>query len=300
MREGKDYGMIVLCYHKINNRVNDWNHITVTPDTFMKQMEFVMNHYDVVTTAYAYESEHTVSISFDDGYEDSVTNILPLLEKLRIPATFFISTQRLGSDEEDWCNELSRRIMRGGQEKTKIEIGEEKISTLSVEDRKKANIQIFNYLKGLDNERRDDWMHFIREWAGASSDEPRKEFRMLGFEQLKLLSESELVTIGAHTVNHPSLACLDYNDQEYEIKNSINAIKKITGKAVEQFAYPFGGTRDYNQDTFQILKQNGILRAFSTWNKRILSDINYEIPRICVTECSMQNFIYKIKHPFSC
>lgn len=292
--------MIVLCYHKINNRKNDWNHITVTPDTFMKQMEFVMNHYDVVTTAHAYESEHTVSISFDDGYEDSVTNILPLLEKLRIPATFFISTKRLGSDEEDWCNELSRRIMSGGQEKTDIEIGGEKISTLSVEDRKKANIQIFKYLKCLDNDRRSDWMRFIREWAGASSDESRKEFRMLGFEQLKSLSESELVTIGAHTVNHPSLASLDYNAQEHEIKDSINVIKKITGKAVEQFAYPFGGTKDYNQDTFQILKQNGILRAFSTWNKRILSDINYEIPRICVTECAIQNFIYKIQHPFSC
>lgn len=291
--------MIVLCYHKINDVKNDWNNITVTSDTFIRQMEFLLDNYEMVTTSNDYQSERTVAISFDDGYEDSITNILPLLEKMSIPATFFISTKRLDSEEEDWCNELSRRIMNSGSQKAYIEMDGEKISTMSAEDRKDANVRIFKFLKGLNNDERDNWMEYIKKWAGASSDQPRKEFKMLSSRQLKALSESKLVTIGAHTVNHPSLSALDYKAQEHEIKESIQVIESIIGKQVEQFAYPFGGTKDYNRDTYQILKQNGITRAFSTWNKRILDDIQYEIPRICVSECDMKEFVYKIQHPFS-
>jgi peptidoglycan/xylan/chitin deacetylase (PgdA/CDA1 family) len=44
----------------------------------------------------------TLSITFDDGYLDNYENAAPILERLGLPATFFIATGFIGSDEVAW------------------------------------------------------------------------------------------------------------------------------------------------------------------------------------------------------
>ena len=49
-----------------------------------------------------------------------------------------------------------------------------------------------------------------------------------------------IVTIGAHTVHHPSLPSLPPEAQLAEIAESRRSCEAWTGKPVEHFAYPFG------------------------------------------------------------
>ena len=46
--------------------------------------------------------DRTLAITFDDGYQDNYRYAAPVLEKLSLPATFFVVTRWLGTDTVAW------------------------------------------------------------------------------------------------------------------------------------------------------------------------------------------------------
>ena len=82
------------------------------------------------------------------------------------------------------------------------------------------------------------------------------------------LSDAEIRTLAAsgevcgHTVGHPDLATLSYDDQYAEIVNNKRYLEKIIGRPVTCFGYPFGS---YNDVTDQIIAQSGYKLAFDAW-----------------------------------
>jgi peptidoglycan/xylan/chitin deacetylase (PgdA/CDA1 family) len=58
------------------------------------------------------------------------------------------------------------------------------------------------------------------------------------------LGTEPLVTIGAHTIHHLSLATLSEADLNAEMEQSKLELENKIGKPVEHFAYPYGGFED--------------------------------------------------------
>lgn len=86
--------MTILLYHSISDSPDFF---AVAPEVFDRQMRYVSERYEVVQLSRAFEHasgkcvEHdSVAISFDDGYRDFLTEVLPILERYRIPATVFV------------------------------------------------------------------------------------------------------------------------------------------------------------------------------------------------------------------
>ncbi|MEK7101807.1 MAG: polysaccharide deacetylase family protein [Patescibacteria group bacterium] len=86
---------VVLMYHAIDR--SGWK-LSVTPEMFERQMRYLAQKGWVVplTDVVAYAkgekklSSHAVAVTFDDGYHDLLTTVLPILERYRIPATVFV------------------------------------------------------------------------------------------------------------------------------------------------------------------------------------------------------------------
>lgn len=96
--------LTVLNYHQVNDLAEDFS--TVSTCAFRKQMEFLKDHYQVVPLSEAVErlrrpgrSERLVSITFDDGYADNARVAAPILRAISLPATFFVSTDLIGSSQ---------------------------------------------------------------------------------------------------------------------------------------------------------------------------------------------------------
>ena len=109
--------------------------------------------------------------------------------------------------------------------------------------------------------------------------------------------DSGVVSIGAHTVSHPSLANLNRRDQEIEINSSIKRLEQIIQKKITLFSYPFGVPKtDFNEDTIEICRKCGIVKAASTefalWNA---SSDPYRIPRKIVRDWGVREFERKIQ-----
>ena len=107
-----------------------------------------------------------------------------------------------------------------------------------------------------------------------------------------------MISIGAHTVSHPSLANLSKEEQETEIKTSIDSLSQILKKKITLFSYPFGGPGiDFNDDTIEICRKYGILKAASTENKLWDTSVNpYRIPRKIVRDWTIGEFGKQIEN----
>ena len=86
----------ILNYHSVHPS----NPYSTHPDDFEKQMKFLVSNYEVISLDELYERKVkdvalngiSVSVTFDDGYEDNYIYALPILQKFNIGATVFITT----------------------------------------------------------------------------------------------------------------------------------------------------------------------------------------------------------------
>lgn len=90
------------------------------------------------------------------------------------------------------------------------------------------------------------------------------------------------IDIQNHSVTHPFLANLSRDRQYGEINDATTALKELTGKTTNVFAYPYGS---YNADTISILKELGFKGAFKVGGG-ISTDQSdrYELPRIMILQ----------------
>ena len=92
----------------------------------------------------------------------------------------------------------------------------------------------------------------------------------LNWREVKEMAKNG-ISFGAHTISHPHLSQLGYEEQKKEIVDILVAIgpnvpmAQASGKI---FSYPYG---EYNSDTVKILKKLGIKMAFTVkpgvWRK---------------------------------
>ena len=108
MVSGFGHRPAVLAYHAVGPvpSADDPHGLVVDPGTFEEQMEYLALHRHVVSVSdtLAADSHHlprgTVAITFDDGYRSVYELALPVLERLRLPATVFVPTAYVGGFNE--------------------------------------------------------------------------------------------------------------------------------------------------------------------------------------------------------
>jgi peptidoglycan/xylan/chitin deacetylase (PgdA/CDA1 family) len=89
---------IVLMYHSVGD--NDV-FFTVKPAEFKKQMDYLHDYkFNVVSLPVLQQClsqgvipDKTVALTFDDGYEDNFSIVLPIIKKLGFPVTIFLATE---------------------------------------------------------------------------------------------------------------------------------------------------------------------------------------------------------------
>ncbi|OWP74105.1 polysaccharide deacetylase family protein, partial [Flavobacterium oreochromis] len=102
--------VLVLVYHRINDVVDFQNAgLTVSVSDFEKQLIYFKENFEILKLGDDWKKikKNALVITFDDGYADNYLNALPLLEKYQIPATIFICSYNINSNEEFWWDRLA-------------------------------------------------------------------------------------------------------------------------------------------------------------------------------------------------
>jgi len=112
--------------------------------------------------------------------------------------------------------------------------------------------------------------------------------RYVEWWQIREMVGSNLVLVGDHTLNHPSVLKLSVDEERNQIVSARKILEENTGQKVEFFAYPYGS---YNSAAEQILKENGFIGAVVTTNVNPqCSGLPYELSRIRIGAGSLSRY----------
>ena len=99
---------VVVAFHRIQE-TDGSDSLTIDAGTFERHCRFFARHFRVVSLRnlvsrleHGMRLDRHLAITFDDGYRDNFENALPVLEKLSLPATFFVVSDWIGTDVVPW------------------------------------------------------------------------------------------------------------------------------------------------------------------------------------------------------
>lgn len=240
--------------------------------TFRQQIAYLRQNFTIIPLHDAVEKllrgsldKPTVAITFDDGYENNYEIAFPVLAEYDCPATIFLCTAYIDSDEIPWFCRLSTALTFTTKESLIWE--GTCLSLCGPAQKSRASITLHQSLKKLHPARINELVLYICKQLGMEglctgcSGLP---FRLLRSDAIRVMSKSGLVEFGAHTHTHTILSRLSPQEQRREILASVSMVEKLTGKPCRSFAYPNGSWRDYDQSTIELLKSAGIEIAASS------------------------------------
>jgi peptidoglycan/xylan/chitin deacetylase (PgdA/CDA1 family) len=298
---------VVLMYHRIANTLSDPWKLSVSPENFEEHLK-VLKDYPVIPIEalnYALTKKNgmlpnTILVTFDDGYRDNYLTGKPLLEKYNIPATFFITTNAIGKQEEFWWDALERICLQSPvlpsklilQQPDNISFNLGKSTNVNVISPLNLYLRLCEIIRNMETSQQQTFIKMLEVWAKNATVRP--EYFTMDKRELLDLQSNEMFTIGAHTMSHPFLPNLSYDDQKSEIQGCIALLESLTGDAPKYLAYPHGG-RD--QNTLEILAESGIELGFTTDPHVFKAEMyKYAIPRFQVSNWDGKTFAFHLNH----
>lgn len=278
----------VLLYHRVTRLDRDTLKLAVAPEIFESHIKWLKSKFSIITVDDLAElllnqkkiPTPSVLITFDDGYADNYLEALPVLQSQQAPATFFINTSKLGTSQEFWWDELDRLVFLSNQLPDKITL--DSTNSVSTTDRNILFNTLHDLLKYSTPENRSRIQQSLRAQINDIAGN-RTTHRIMTSEELEQLAASPLVTIGAHTVNHISLAVQESVVQQYEMLENKKTLESIIRKPVDYFAYPYGTTKDFNDATVQLTKELGFKLSFVNYQGFATATTHpRKIPRILI------------------
>jgi peptidoglycan/xylan/chitin deacetylase (PgdA/CDA1 family) len=264
-RPGSGHGFHVLCYHRIGEDRGPF--FAGAPlAAFERHCAFLARHYRVRPLAeLAARSRNgesvgdAVAITFDDGYRDNLQVALPVLERYGLPATIFLATGAIGTDEPLWHDRVAWVLERTERRNLELEAGGKRwpLRLETRADRLAALPEACEALKAVPDREKHEAIEAFRRAAGIADYRGLAD-DMLRWDDVRAMT-GRGITFGAHTVNHPILTQVPLDEARREITESKRRIEAETGRPCETFAYPNGTAADFSPAIEALVEETGFV-----------------------------------------
>ena len=273
----------ILIFHRVLPRPDPLQPDLPDAVEFETHMRWVRQWFKVLPLSVAIDRlfdgeipSRAMAISFDDGYADNEELAAPILKRLGLSATFFVSTGFLGGAcmWNDRVIEALRACRSDELDLARTGLGSFPMS--SVEARREAIACILKSIKHLEPERRREATEAV---VAACGGHETPEL-MMRPEQVRHLNEMGM-ELGAHTRTHPILKRLGAAEAREEMGGSKETLEQLLGTHVELFAYPNGVPgQDYDAEHVDMARQCGFRAAVSTaWGAASMRSDRFQLPR---------------------
>jgi len=269
--QGRDAQAVILMYHRVvptsvdDARATTWLRyrslpgIVVSPEMFENQLRFLKRKYRIVSledlarllAAGDDIPPKSVVITFDDGWRDNFDYAFPILKKLNVPATIFLTAEYIGTEKLFWPEKVIALFDAIAEAKVDYPdlsgmslpndvaaiIG--RIKQSGGEARDEAVGELIERVKFIDRAARDELIARLEASAGTLP----KHRVMLSWEEVSSM-QAEGVSFGSHGLSHEIMTEIDEDRQREEITRSRSVIEERLGKPCLTLAYPNGNHDD--------------------------------------------------------
>lgn len=273
----------ILIFHRVLPAHDPLNPDEPDADEFEQRLRWLRDWFNVLPLAEAVQRlaagtipPRALAITFDDGYADNAEIAAPVLRRLGLTATFFVTTGYLGGGcmWNDRVIEAVRACRGDALDLREIGLGE--LDLAGPPARRRAAVAILNAIKHLEPAQRQVATEAVVAQAGGRAAPPL----MMRVDQLRSLRRQGM-DIGAHTVTHPILSRLAPDEARREMAQGKAELEHMIGERVALFAYPNGVPRqDYAAEHVRMVRDCGFDAAVSTaWGAASARSDRYQLPR---------------------
>ena len=282
-------------------------------ELFREQVHYFKKHYNFITMEQLIEAfyctnsnelpDHPILLTFDDAYIDHFTYVFPFLEHENIQGSFFAPVKAVTEHTVLDVNKIHFILASTSEEKMPQLLNELKLQLEHY--RKDYNLQSFDYYFNklavanrfdpkevifvkrllqveLDEKLRNIITHDIFQKVVGMDEAMFSRELYMSMDQIKCMVDNGM-HFGSHGYAHYWFNSLEKEQQEFEIKKSIEFIQQVGGDVTNwTICYPYGA---YNDKTIDILKENGCKLGLTTEvNLADLverkGDVIYKLPRL--------------------
>lgn len=260
-------GERILAWHGLDLRGGSgFNTRFVAASAFEAQVADLKRRFHVVPLAALlagerHSSKLTVAVTFDDGYESGATLAVPILERHRVPATFFVTAIRATGADVLWPDLLD--VSAHLTDRPVTVAGE-----LFVKGRRREWVSSRDGTPLKTRARRAGaaWLEGLVEALRGVADVAAREdlalyWRTLSEEQVRRIAQSPLATVGSHGRRHVSLGYVSREEAREEMASSKEWLERASGRAVDALAFPDGSFLEETLDDAEALGYRMLLGA---------------------------------------
>ena len=284
---------VILMYHRVLPSLPSGMEYVqpgmyVTVETFRRHASLLKKRFDVVSLAEIVSRLHTgksvagcCAITFDDGWLDNYTHAFEVLKEWELPATVFLASGFIGTNDCFWPERLSFCLRQAEMKKEGVreEIIQKFYDEVApVADEAAYLDNAIMVLKNWSPEKRDE----LFDSFSVTTKSPASPRLLMNWDEVLTMHRSGLVDFGSHTVNHVILDQVSLDRAREEVVRSREEIESQLGVPIALFAYPNG---NYNASLLKVMIGTGYAGAVTTKSGWVTGNTNVvAMPRIGLHE----------------
>jgi len=257
---------------------------------FEKQMAELKKNFTVQPLSHVCDSirqgkpvaAHSISLTIDDGYDDFYQYAFPVLKKLGLPATLYVTADFVDRKLWLWPDKIAYILKTTVAKELDFILPDKSVRKLplqSDQDSSSAWSILNDHCLSVGHEERQLFIQQLAQDLGVRiGTEPEADYAPMTWSAVRELSENG-IEIGAHSRTHPVLSNLDRDRLWDEIHGSKMRIEQFVSRPVTAFCYPHGQRADYNELVKQVVIESGFANATAAFHdKEVWQDL-FEIRR---------------------
>jgi peptidoglycan/xylan/chitin deacetylase (PgdA/CDA1 family)/glycosyltransferase involved in cell wall biosynthesis len=275
----------VLMFHKVPAAVDPLVPGDLSLEGFERVMDAVSQWFQVLPLDEALLGlragnlpGNALCITFDDGYADWLSGVVPSLERRGLHATFYVTSGQF-SGQPLWHERILHAVRGAPASLERLHLSASDLPDLllsGVESRSHTIARLDRHLKYQTSLAREG---LLREIEHQTAADPGGVPRM-SIDDLRAI-HSKGFGIGGHSVTHPILAHCSPDEAYQEIALAREELEGMVRGQVTSFAYPNGlPATDFTADHVAMVQRAGYRSAMTThWGVANSQTPVFQVPR---------------------
>jgi len=265
-------GVAILMYHSVVEKPeaqkDSLGGIGHSTETFSKQMELLAREYHPVSLEEVVRFVHgrsslprrSVAVTFDDGYADNHNIAIPILNRIGVPAAFYITVECVQKQKLPWPARVRYAVLTTTEENW-IDADGRQWPLRDSSEREAAFDKACEFCSKKSGAEQDE---FVDELEKQLHSTLRDGPAMMTWDEVRSVTKQGHI-VGSHTMTHPNMAHIDQRALKQELAESKRILEQELAGPVVHFSYPCPALQPHwTERTVSLSQECGYQSAVTT------------------------------------